>query len=133
MHHTGSRMPDNIKCIKFIDRMDMAYAASDVIISRAGALTLSEICLLGKPAILIPSPNVAEDHQTKNALALVQQNAAVLVRDQEAAVKMIPEALKLLRNIEMQRFLAVNCAKMALPDAAQKIADEVFKILNDHD
>jgi UDP-N-acetylglucosamine--N-acetylmuramyl-(pentapeptide) pyrophosphoryl-undecaprenol N-acetylglucosamine transferase len=117
----------NIKYFDFISRMDMAYSAADIIISRAGAATISELCLLGKPAILVPSPNVAEDHQTKNALALVKNEAALMVRDIEAPESLVLQTISLVKNKDMQSKLATNCKKMALYGSAAKIVDEIFK------
>ncbi len=113
---------NNVKMSAFIDRMDLAYSVADVVIARAGALTVSELCLRGKPAILVPSPNVAEDHQTKNAMALVNRQAAVLVRDAEAKENMIIKALEILDNEVTGASLANNIKKMGRPDAAQRIA-----------
>ncbi len=121
--------PGNIKYVDFINRMDMAYSVADVIISRAGAATISELCLLGKPVILVPSPNVAEDHQTKNAMALVKNDAAVMIRDDEAPEKLVPQAFALMYDQARRETLGQNCAKMALPGAASKIVDEIFKLL----
>jgi UDP-N-acetylglucosamine--N-acetylmuramyl-(pentapeptide) pyrophosphoryl-undecaprenol N-acetylglucosamine transferase len=119
----------NIRYFDFITRMDLAYAVADVIVSRAGAATISELCLLGKPSILVPSPNVAEDHQTKNAMALVRNNAALMIPDAEAREKLVPQAIGLLNNMEHRKLLGDNCAKMALPDAATLIVDEIFKLV----
>lgn len=118
----------NIKVSDFITRMDMAYAAADIIISRAGAGTISELCLVGKPVILVPSPNVAEDHQTKNALALVKKNAAIMIKDAEAKDKLINSALGLIENIEHEKILSKQIKGMALRDSAKIIAKEVLKI-----
>ncbi len=118
-----------IKYFDFVKRMDLAYAVADVIISRAGATTISELCMLGKPVILVPSPNVAEDHQTRNAMALVKNNAAIMVKDIEAREKLVDQIIDLLHNSELQKTLAANCRKMALPDSAAKIADEIEKII----
>lgn len=123
------RHPGNIKYFDFIHRMDLAYCAADLIISRAGAATISELCLFGKPAILVPSPNVAEDHQTKNAMALVNNNAAVMITDQEAPEKLIDQAIELIHDQSLRDTLGRNCAKMALPKAAAKIVDEVYKLI----
>jgi UDP-N-acetylglucosamine--N-acetylmuramyl-(pentapeptide) pyrophosphoryl-undecaprenol N-acetylglucosamine transferase len=119
----------NVRYFDFIARMDLAYAVADVIVSRAGAATISEICLLGKPAILVPSPNVAEDHQTKNAMALVKNNAALMIPDHEAREKLVPLAIGLLNNLEQRKILGANAAKMALPDAASLIVNEIFKLV----
>jgi UDP-N-acetylglucosamine--N-acetylmuramyl-(pentapeptide) pyrophosphoryl-undecaprenol N-acetylglucosamine transferase len=112
----------------FIDRMDYAFAAADIIVSRAGAGTISELCLVGKPVILIPSPNVAEDHQTRNAEALVKRNAAVMVRDSEAVYCLVDEAIKLVEDKERRSFLAGNIKAMADRDADIRIASEIMKL-----
>ncbi|GAB3526825.1 undecaprenyldiphospho-muramoylpentapeptide beta-N-acetylglucosaminyltransferase [Pontibacter brevis] len=119
----------DVRAFDFIKRMDLAYAAADIVISRAGALSISELCLAGKPAILVPSPNVAEDHQTKNAMALVQQNAAILVRDTEAAEKLVPAALKLAQDEQEQKRLRTNILKMARPNAAADIVNELIGLI----
>ena len=113
----------------FIKRMDLAYAASDVIITRSGASTVSELCAMEKAAIFVPSPNVAEDHQTHNAMALVKKDAAMIVKDAEAEEKLLPTALELLKDDEKIAYLEKNIAKLALRDAAQVIADEVYRII----
>jgi UDP-N-acetylglucosamine--N-acetylmuramyl-(pentapeptide) pyrophosphoryl-undecaprenol N-acetylglucosamine transferase len=118
----------NIRLFDFITRMDLAYAVADLVVSRAGAGTISELCLVGKPAILVPSPNVAEDHQTKNAMALVGRNAAVMVDDFRAKENLIPVALELINDPQRQRELSENIAKMALPNSANVIAGEVLKL-----
>lgn len=118
----------NIQCLDFINRMDLAYALADVIISRAGAGTISELCLVGKPVILVPSPNVAEDHQTKNAMALVQQQAALMITDMDAPQKLVNEALSLMKNEDLKASLGKNCKNMALPGSASKIVDEIMKL-----
>lgn len=119
---------ENVKVLDFITRMDMAYAAADVIISRAGAGTISELCLVGKPVILVPSPNVAEDHQTKNAMALVNKNAALMIKDIEAREKLIDSVLELIDNKEKLENLSENIKGMALRDSAKIIAEEVLKL-----
>ena len=121
----------NVYVTDFISRMDMAYAAADLLISRAGASTISELCLIGKPCILVPSPNVAEDHQTKNAQALQKNTAAVMVRDADAKVELIAKALALVEDETNLSILSANALKMALPDSAKIIADEVIKIASD--
>ncbi len=128
METLESMQPANIRCLAFIDRMDMAYSLADVIISRAGAGTISELCLVGKPVILVPSPNVAEDHQTKNAMALVRQHAALMVPDGEAREKLIGTAVSLLKDTSLRISLGQNCRQMALPGSAAKIVDEIFKL-----
>jgi len=120
--------PKNIECLDFLSDMPDRYANADLVISRAGASSISEICLLGKPAILVPSPNVAEDHQTHNALALVNKDAAVLVRDSDAAEQLIPTALKLIQDDARLQTLHTNVLKMAQKDSARRIAEEVIKL-----
>lgn len=120
---------DNLKALEFVRRMDLAYAAADVVISRAGALSVSELCLTGKPSILVPSPNVAEDHQTKNALALVTRQAAVLVTDAEAGTRLYDEALGLLQDASRQQQLATNIRALAHPDATTTIVDELLALM----
>ena len=116
---------ENIILNKFINRMDYAYQVADIIISRAGAGTISELCVIGKPVILIPSPNVAEDHQTKNAMALVKNNAAIYIMDKEALEKVIPQAFSLLNNQDQILSLSNNIKKMAIPDAGERIVKQV--------
>ncbi|MGE0562092.1 MAG: undecaprenyldiphospho-muramoylpentapeptide beta-N-acetylglucosaminyltransferase [Flavobacteriales bacterium] len=112
----------------FIFTMDLAYALSDVVISRAGALSVSELCLTEKPSILVPSPNVSEDHQTKNAMALVNNKAAVLVKDIDAKNDLMRVLLNLVNDVSLQQELKTNIAKLSKPDAANQIADEVIKL-----
>jgi len=112
----------------FISRMDLAYAVADLVISRAGASSVSELCNLGLPSILVPSPNVAEDHQTKNAMALVSKQAALLVRDDEARSTLIDSAIKLLGDEKRRETLSSNIATLAHPQAATIIAREVLKL-----
>ena len=119
----------NVQVKAFIDRMDLAYAMADVLICRAGALTISELCLVGKPAILVPSPNVAEDHQTMNATALSDRKAAVLVKDKNAST-MLETALRILSNEETSNELKRNIKQMGKPDAAKDIVKEIFEMLN---
>ena len=113
----------------FIGRMDLAYAVADVVISRSGASTVSELCAAHKAAIFVPSPNVAEDHQTHNAMALVRKDAALIVKDAEAVEKLMPTALELVHDAEKIGSLEENIAKLALTDAAQVIADEAYKLV----
>ena len=120
--------PDNLFVTDFISRMDEAYAAADLVISRAGASSISELCLLGKPAILVPSPNVAEDHQTKNAMALVDKDAALWVTDAEAVDKLIALALATVADEGRLDRLSRNIKKLAFADSADRIADEVYKL-----
>jgi len=120
----------NVRCQAFVDRMDYAFAASDLIIGRAGASTISELCIVGKATILIPSPNVAEDHQTMNAKALVNQGAAIMVHDKDASASMIKTALFLLENEGEIKQLEKNIKKLALPNAAAQIVNEIFKLIS---
>ena len=120
---------DGINMLKFINRMDLAYALADVVISRAGAISVSELCLIQKPTILVPSPNVAEDHQTKNAMALVSKNAALLVKDSESKSKLIPTVIDLLDNENQQEELKVAISKLGKPNATSTIVDEIEKIV----
>jgi UDP-N-acetylglucosamine--N-acetylmuramyl-(pentapeptide) pyrophosphoryl-undecaprenol N-acetylglucosamine transferase len=126
----GENYHENICVMEFVNRMDLAYAAADVIISRAGAGTIAELCVIKKPVILVPSPNVAEDHQTKNALALVQEHAAVFVADRDAGARLIDKALELIKDKHLQKKLSENIGKLALPDADEVIAKEVMLIAN---
>jgi len=114
----------------FIQDMDMAYAAADVVISRSGALAISELCLVKRPCVLVPSPNVAEDHQTKNAMALVKEDAAVLVRDVEAREKLVDESLKLIFDLNRCAKLSTNIATLAKPNATEDIVNEIEKMIN---
>lgn len=118
----------NVKVLDFITRMDLAYSVADIIISRAGAGTISELCLVGKPVILVPSPNVAEDHQTKNAMALVTKDAAKMIKDSEAKEKLVGTALTLLESEIELKNLSENINRMALRDSARIIAEEVLKL-----
>lgn len=119
----------NLYVTDFIKDMASAYAAADLVISRAGAGSISEFCLLHKPVILVPSPNVAEDHQTKNALALVNKDAAIYVKDAEAKEKLLPTALSTVEDSNKLKELSENIAKLALPDSATIIAKEVLKLI----
>ncbi len=119
-----------VKVFEFIYEMDLAYAAADVVVSRAGALAVSELCLVGKPAILVPYPFAAEDHQTQNAMSLVNQNAALMVPDSKVSIDLIDTAIQLLKNDEHGSQLSDNIKKLSKPDAANRIAHEVFKIAN---
>ena len=113
----------------FITKMDLAYAAADVVVSRAGAISLSELAIVKKPCILVPSPNVAEDHQTKNAMALVGKEAAVLVKDPEARAKLGNEIISLANDIQRQNKLKENISKLAFANAAEAIAREVIQLV----
>ena len=121
-------LPENVKVFPFIQRMDLAYALSTVIVSRAGALSVSELALVGKPAILVPSPNVAEDHQTKNARALVDRSAALLVADVQAQQELLSTALHLLQDPAQQAALSAELKAMALPNATKDIVDVCEKV-----
>ena len=118
----------NIICNDFISQMPDAYALADLVISRAGASSISELCLLGKPAILVPSPNVAEDHQTHNAMALVHKDAAVLVKDVDAQAQLVSTALPLIHDDQQLHTLHTNILTLALPNSANLIAQEVIKL-----
>ena len=113
----------------FIQRMDLAYAAADIVISRSGASSISELCAAHKAAIFVPSPNVAEDHQTHNAMALVRKGAAVMVKDSDAAAKLMNTACELLRNTDKTALMERNIAALAKMDAGLTIAEEVYKIV----
>ncbi len=119
---------DNIHLLSFINRMDLAYSAADIIVSRAGAGTISELCIVGKPVILVPSPNVAEDHQTMNARALEEKDAAILIPDSRASGNIADETLKLVADIEKRRSLSSNIARLAIRDADVRIANEVIRL-----
>ena len=120
--------PKNLIVTDFISDMGAAYKAADLVISRAGASSISEFCLIGKPVILVPSPNVAEDHQTKNALALVNVDAALYVKDAEAPAQLLDLAIKTVNDEQKLDSLRTNILKLALPDSADIIADEVIKL-----
>jgi UDP-N-acetylglucosamine--N-acetylmuramyl-(pentapeptide) pyrophosphoryl-undecaprenol N-acetylglucosamine transferase len=126
----GENYHPNICILEFLNRMDLSYAAADVIISRAGAGTIAELCIVGKPVVLVPSPNVAEDHQTKNAMALVQTDAALFVADRDAETMLIPQALQLLQDNARQQALSENISKLALPNADEVIARHVLGLIN---
>lgn len=118
-----------VRIYEFLKEMDLAYAAADVVISRSGALAVSELCVAGKAAILVPSPNVAEDHQTRNAMALVKKEAALLVPDREAREKLVDEALKLLFDEQRARRLEENISRLAKPQATTDIVNEIEKLI----
>jgi UDP-N-acetylglucosamine--N-acetylmuramyl-(pentapeptide) pyrophosphoryl-undecaprenol N-acetylglucosamine transferase len=121
----------NICVLPFISRMDLAYSAADVIVSRAGAISISELCLVGKPVILVPSPNVAEDHQTHNAEALVSKSAALMIADKEAEEQLVDRMLGLMDDGMLKKDLGTNIRQLGIPDSSQRIAGEVFKILEE--
>ena len=120
--------PDNLHVSDFIADMAKAYKAADLVISRAGACSISELQLLGKPAILVPSPHVAEDHQTKNAMALVSKKAAICVRDAEARMALLPRAIGVVNDAAQLTALSQNIAKMGKPNATRQIVDEILKL-----
>ena len=121
--------PDNVAVMEFISDMAVAYRAADLVVSRSGAGSISELQLLGKAAILVPSPNVAEDHQTKNALALVGKDAAVMVADKDAEQQLVPKALEIIHDDERLRVLGRNIATLAQHQSAERIVDEIVKII----
>lgn len=114
----------------FITRMDFAYSAADLVISRAGASSISELCLLGKPVVLVPSPNVAEDHQTKNAMALVNKDAAIMIADKDAGDQLVPVALEVVQDASRLQELSRNIAGLAQHHSAERIVDEIERIIN---
>jgi len=126
----AGELAPTVKLLDFIAEMKLAYAAADVVISRAGALSIAELMLMGKPSILVPSPNVAEDHQTINAKALVDRDAAIMVSDKDGKENLVSVAIQLVNNSEKQSQLAENIKKMAHPNASQDIANEVIKLLS---
>jgi UDP-N-acetylglucosamine--N-acetylmuramyl-(pentapeptide) pyrophosphoryl-undecaprenol N-acetylglucosamine transferase len=119
----------DVHAMEFIKRMDLAYEVADVIISRAGAISISELCLVGKPVILLPSPNVTEDHQTYNAQALVDKSAALMIKDAVANQELVPAVLALLNDNAQQQLLAENIKKLGIANATERIADEVIKLI----
>jgi len=121
---------DSIKIFDFITRMDFAYAIADVVVSRAGALSIAELCATGKPCILVPSPNVAEDHQTKNAQALLDKRAALLVKDKDAKKVLMGDILALMNDEKRRLQLSKSIKKLAMPKAAERIVDEVYRVAN---
>lgn len=124
------KLPENVKLLAFLKRMDLAYAAADIVVARAGAGTISELCLLEKAAVLIPSPNVAEDHQTKNARALVDKGAAVMLKDNEAEEKLETILARLLQNPDQCELLTQNIAKLAIRNSDEMIAGEILKVID---
>jgi len=118
-----------VKVKPFLDKMDYAYSACDIVISRAGAGSVSELCLVGKPVIFIPSPNVAEDHQTKNSLALVHDDAALMIKEKELDDQFEATFSGLINSRAQQEQLASNIKKLALPKATEHIVDEIEKLL----
>ena len=119
---------ENIHSFDFISRMDLAYAVADIVVSRAGASSISELCAVQAPCILVPSPNVAEDHQTKNAMALSGRNAAIMIRDSEAASELVNKTLSLIEDDIMISELKKNISEMAIYDSAERIVEKVFEL-----
>ncbi|NER12478.1 undecaprenyldiphospho-muramoylpentapeptide beta-N-acetylglucosaminyltransferase [Leptobacterium flavescens] len=120
---------DNVSVFQFLNRMDLAYAAADIIVSRAGAGSVSELCIVGKPVVFIPSPNVAEDHQTKNAEAIVNEKAAVLVKEKNIDEEFEATFMNIVNSEPLQKELGENIKKLALPEATKQIANEIEKLL----
>ncbi len=129
LERLGDNCPKNLQAMEFVSRMDLAYAVADVVISRAGAGTISELCLLGKPSVLVPSPNVAEDHQTKNAMALVENQAALLIKDADSKEQLWPGTFKLLADKQRLNSLSENIRKLAKPNAAKEIVDVILEVV----
>lgn len=120
----------NIKAVDFISRMDLAYALADCVISRAGAGAISELCIVRKPSILVPLPSAAEDHQTKNAMSLVNKNAAILVKESDAKTDLIKQAVALIKDDVLQKELSKNCGHLAMPNSTSMIVKEVLSLVN---
>ena len=120
----------NIRYFEFLKEIDLAYAAADVVISRAGAISVSELCMAGKPTVFVPSPNVAEDHQTRNAMALVEKDAAIIVNDKDARKILVRTALDLIQDKDRMVRLSENISRLAKPNATKNIVDEIEKLLN---
>ena len=125
----AGKLPSAIVLLPFLQRMDYAYAAADVIVSRAGAGTISELCVIGKPVVLVPSPNVAEDHQTKNAQALVAKQAAILVADRDARETLVATVVELLQDETKSEALGKHIQQLAKLEADEVIAKEVLKLI----
>jgi len=129
LERLGTEGPKNLFPMEFVSRMDFAYAVADVVISRAGAGTISELCLLGKPAVLVPSPNVAEDHQTKNAMALVENKAAWLIKDADSKDSLFKETFRLLDDQVQLKSFSENILKLSRPNAAKDIVDVIMEVI----
>ena len=123
-------LPENVKFMPFLKRMDLAYACADLVVARAGAGTISELCLLGKAVVLVPSPNVAEDHQTKNAMALVNKQAAVMIKDSEVIEQLGEVMNRLLQNDQERNNLSEHILTLAMKDSDEVIAKEILQIVN---
>ncbi len=124
-----SKANENVNVFDFIKEMDLAYSVADLVVSRAGASSISELCIVAKPTILVPSPNVSEDHQTHNALALTTKQAALLVKDSDAKQTLVDTAIRLAKDSAKMNLLSENIAKLALPNSAGIIAEEVLKLI----
>jgi len=124
----SKQLPPNVKLVEFISRMDFAYAIADIVVSRAGAISVSELCLVKKPTILVPSPNVAEDHQTKNAMALVDKKAAILVTDEECVNVLIPTIKELLTDTKKCEVMSKNIHSLGKPNATSDIVNQLEKL-----
>ena len=130
-HHADVRAKvysNRVKVFDFIKDMDLGYAAADIVISRAGALAIAELCIVGKPVIFVPYPHAAEDHQTSNAMALVNRNAALLVKDHDAKTELINKLKTVLHDNNMQQTMSGNLKAMAIKDADERIANKVIEI-----
>ena len=130
MQQLQGKLPEQVKLLPFLKRMDLAYACADIVVARAGAGTISELCLLGKVAVLVPSPNVAEDHQTKNAMALVNKQAAVMIPDKEVATRLGSVLSELLEHEERRNTLSRHILTLAVNDSDEQIAREILNLLN---
>lgn len=126
IHDSGD--PAQIKVTDFINRMDLAYAIADIVVSRAGAMSISELAVVGKPVIFVPLPTAAEDHQSKNAQRLVNKEAALMIRNEHAKMELVPKIIALAANNEKRQLLSQNICQFALPEAASHIADEIIKL-----
>lgn len=127
--YTKYNEKENVQVVAFIDRMDLVYVAADVVVSRSGASSVSELCIVGKPTIFIPSPNVAEDHQTKNAKAISDKKGAILIKESELETQFETVFSDLISNENKQAELSQNIKKLALPNATKQIADEIIKLI----
>jgi UDP-N-acetylglucosamine--N-acetylmuramyl-(pentapeptide) pyrophosphoryl-undecaprenol N-acetylglucosamine transferase len=129
VRRVGDKSANRIKLVEFIGKMEEAYAVADLVISRAGALTISELCIAGKPVVFVPSPNVAEDHQTKNAMALVNKKAAEIVTDNDAVEQLVDKALEVLNNSDRLDTLSKNIKALAKPEATKDIATKILNLI----
>jgi UDP-N-acetylglucosamine--N-acetylmuramyl-(pentapeptide) pyrophosphoryl-undecaprenol N-acetylglucosamine transferase len=132
LYYSQYKIYNNTKDVQvypFLNNMDFAYAAADIIISRAGASSVSELCIVGKPVIFVPSPNVAEDHQTKNAQAIVDKNAALMIKEEDLEVDFENTFSQLIQSPDKQKLLGANIKKLALENATNDIIEEVIKLL----